>query len=315
MPTPPAASAATGRESSHQAPARRWEIIASREHRQREPDRLQPDACREARHERGPRQPPPIVEGPWRRAPARRASAASPACRSSAGARSSRTAAMPPAAPPPRRRGQIPPPANPASDPESVGVDPSESRQRPEERGRGDDGDRGGDDRPDRQRQAPPSRADRVMTRPATRRRTTRGRARCRRDSRAGAAGGGRDRSPAGRARSSASRCLRAWARATGGGRRRYAAAMTCSGRTEADTFIQAAHPISLQIDRHVLIADRAKLRDDAVAQRRLERARHLVAANLETRERVVMAHAADAEADAPAARAPPLQSSAASRR
>ena len=43
------------------------------------------------------------------------------------------------------------------------------------------------------------------------------------------------------------------------------------SGGPEADTFIQAAHPIPLQVDCDVLVADRAKLADDPLAHRGLE--------------------------------------------
>ena len=49
---------------------------------------------------------------------------------------------------------------------------------------------------------------------------------------------------------------------------------------------------------RDVLVADRAQLAVDRVGHLRLERARHLVAPDLEPRHRVVMPHAADAEAE-----------------
>ena len=65
-------------------------------------------------------------------------------------------------------------------------------------------------------------------------------------------------------------------------GQNRLAKRATRSDRTEADTFIQAAHPIPLQVDRDVLVADRAQLADDPIAHVGLERARHLVAAELE---------------------------------
>src|SRR5687768_13565833 len=68
--------------------------------------------------------------------------------------------------------------------------------------------------------------------------------------------------------------------------------------RTEADPFIQAAHPISLQVDRDVLIADVGQLADDPLPHVGLERARQLVAADFQARETIVMAHAAHAEAE-----------------
>src|SRR5688572_26993792 len=54
----------------------------------------------------------------------------------------------------------------------------------------------------------------------------------------------------------------------------------------EADPFIQAAHPIPLQVDCDMLIAQRAQLAHDAVAHVRLEGAVHLITAELEPRER-----------------------------
>src|SRR5687768_11496607 len=68
--------------------------------------------------------------------------------------------------------------------------------------------------------------------------------------------------------------------------------------RTEADPFIQAAHPISLQVDRDVLIADVGQLADDLVPHVGLERARKLVASDLQTCKPIVMAHAAYAETE-----------------
>src|SRR5688572_22585567 len=70
--------------------------------------------------------------------------------------------------------------------------------------------------------------------------------------------------------------------------------------RTEADTFIEAAHPISPQVDRDVLIADVRQLTDDLLPHAGLERARQLVDADLEAGQRVVMAHAAHPEAERP---------------
>src|SRR5688500_15782795 len=68
--------------------------------------------------------------------------------------------------------------------------------------------------------------------------------------------------------------------------------------RTEADSFIQAAHPISLQVDRDVLIANAGELANDPFADIRLERARQFVAADFESSKPIVMAHAADAETE-----------------
>src|SRR5688572_29506337 len=90
-----------------------------------------------------------------------------------------------------------------------------------------------------------------------------------------------------------------------------YAAAIssaTRSGRAKTDTFIQAAHPIPLQVDRDVRVAERAQLADDPLAHIRIERARHLVDAELEARKclprrslrrrRVVMPDAAHTETE-----------------
>src|SRR6188768_1221955 len=66
----------------------------------------------------------------------------------------------------------------------------------------------------------------------------------------------------------------------------------------EPDAFIQAARAIPLQIDRHLAVADAAERADHAIADRRIERASDLVGAELQPGERVVVAHAADAEAD-----------------
>ena len=66
--------------------------------------------------------------------------------------------------------------------------------------------------------------------------------------------------------------------------------------RAEPERVVQAAEPIALQIDRDVRVSDRAQLAVDRVGHLRLERARHLVAPDLEPRDRVVVTHAADAE-------------------
>jgi hypothetical protein len=72
------------------------------------------------------------------------------------------------------------------------------------------------------------------------------------------------------------------------------------SGRAETDTFIQAAHPIPLQIDRDVLVADGAKLADDSSTKVGIERPVQFVRAELDTCERIVMANAAHAETKIP---------------
>src|SRR4029434_2950698 len=58
------------------------------------------------------------------------------------------------------------------------------------------------------------------------------------------------------------------------------------SDDTEGNTFVEAAHPIALEIDRHVLIADGAQLTNEALADLGLERARQFVATDLEPGER-----------------------------
>src|SRR5438093_1635369 len=66
----------------------------------------------------------------------------------------------------------------------------------------------------------------------------------------------------------------------------------------ETDTLIQAAHPVTLQIDRHVLISDRTQLLHNTLAQPGLEGARQLVTSDFQAGERIVMPHAADTEAE-----------------
>ena len=68
----------------------------------------------------------------------------------------------------------------------------------------------------------------------------------------------------------------------------------------EAQRVVQAAEPISLKIDRDVLIAERLERAHEVIAHIRLERARHFVTRDLEPRDRVVMAHAKDAEPERP---------------
>src|SRR6188508_668728 len=58
------------------------------------------------------------------------------------------------------------------------------------------------------------------------------------------------------------------------------------SDDTEGNTFVEAAHPITLQIDRHVLIADVTQLTHEALADLGLERARQFVATDLEAGQR-----------------------------
>ncbi|MDA1035864.1 MAG: hypothetical protein O3B65_03150 [Chloroflexi bacterium] len=70
------------------------------------------------------------------------------------------------------------------------------------------------------------------------------------------------------------------------------------SGRIEADAFIEAAHPIPLQVDRDVVVAERTKLPDDALANVGLEGTRQFLATDLEPREVVVMPDAAHPEAE-----------------
>src|SRR5688572_11705805 len=57
------------------------------------------------------------------------------------------------------------------------------------------------------------------------------------------------------------------------------------SDDTEGNTFVQAAHPITLRIDRDVLIPDRAQLAHQSLADAGLERPGQLVAADLEPSE------------------------------
>src|SRR5688572_4573887 len=55
-----------------------------------------------------------------------------------------------------------------------------------------------------------------------------------------------------------------------------------CSDDTEGNTFVEAAHPVPLEIDGHVLIADGTQLAHETLAGLGLERARQFVAADLE---------------------------------
>src|SRR5262245_54517586 len=78
------------------------------------------------------------------------------------------------------------------------------------------------------------------------------------------------------------------------------------SDDTEGNTFVQAAHPITLQIDSDVLIPGGAQFAHEPLADLSLECARQFVAADLETRQcrrpsirdaKIVMSHAAHAKA------------------
>ena len=70
---------------------------------------------------------------------------------------------------------------------------------------------------------------------------------------------------------------------------------------SETDAFIQAAHPIPLQVDRDVLVANRAQLAHDPLAHFGIERARGISARpNLEPGQCVMMPHSAHAEAETP---------------
>src|SRR6478735_5144408 len=64
----------------------------------------------------------------------------------------------------------------------------------------------------------------------------------------------------------------------------------------QAQCVVQAAETISAEVDGHVRVTDRPELSIDELGNFRSERAGHLFAPELEPRNRVVMAHAADAE-------------------
>src|SRR3954470_10600879 len=91
-------------------------------------------------------------------------------------------------------------------------------------------------------------------------------------------------------------RCAAKYTAAIAYGTRPRAPTRVASDRPESETLIEAAHPVSLQIQGHVLIADRAKLARNGLRHLRIDRARQLVAPDLDPRQRLVMAHAADAE-------------------
>src|SRR6476659_1598897 len=67
--------------------------------------------------------------------------------------------------------------------------------------------------------------------------------------------------------------------------------------RPQRQRFVQAAQTVSLEIDGDVAVAKRPERTHEVVGDRRVERAGHFLAGNLESRDRVVMAHAKHAEA------------------
>ena len=74
------------------------------------------------------------------------------------------------------------------------------------------------------------------------------------------------------------------------------------SDRAEAQRVVEAAEAIAAQVERHVAVAERAQRAVDRVGHVRLERARHLVAADLEPRDGIgvpVVPDATDAESRA----------------
>src|SRR3954454_12630802 len=64
----------------------------------------------------------------------------------------------------------------------------------------------------------------------------------------------------------------------------------------QTQRLVEAAETIPAQIDRHVRVAERAELRTAVVGHRRLQRAGDLIAAEFESRDRVVMTDTADSE-------------------
>ena len=138
-------------------------------------------------------------------------------------------------------------------------------------------------------------------------------RARCRRDSRADAAGARRHRSRGRRARSSPSRCLRAGAAAM---RRQVAATADGEGDApatrrgargasrdgpQAKRLVQAAQAIALQVEGHVLVAERPSVRRRAARRCRARgRAAISLACDFEAGHGVVVPHAEDAEPERP---------------
>src|SRR5204862_2982754 len=77
-------------------------------------------------------------------------------------------------------------------------------------------------------------------------------------------------------------------------------AARICgSHRPEQQPFIEAAGAIPLQIEADETVPDGLQLADDRRCHLLVERARHLVARQLDARDLVVMADAEDAESEA----------------
>src|SRR2546425_5627721 len=66
----------------------------------------------------------------------------------------------------------------------------------------------------------------------------------------------------------------------------------------QSQPFVQTAPAVALRIDCDGPVANRLQLARDRVGRLRLERARQLLARDFDASELVVMAHAADAEAE-----------------
>ena len=76
------------------------------------------------------------------------------------------------------------------------------------------------------------------------------------------------------------------------------AAVERLSHLTKDQTFVQAPGAIALRIDRHRSVPGGLQLSDDRVVHAGLERARQILARHFHASERVVMTHAAHAEAE-----------------
>src|SRR5262245_8459275 len=70
------------------------------------------------------------------------------------------------------------------------------------------------------------------------------------------------------------------------------------SSRTQQQSFVQTAGAITLEIEADIAIAGGFELADDRRIDLGGERARHHLARQLDARERVVVTHAEDAEAE-----------------
>src|SRR5438093_10079198 len=66
------------------------------------------------------------------------------------------------------------------------------------------------------------------------------------------------------------------------------------SDLAQAERVVETPEPVSAQVHGHMSIPDRAELAIDRLGGRGLQRARDLVASELETRDRVVVPDAAD---------------------